>query len=182
MAIYQKVVDAEGKESYVEVDPKTLELPEDHPVNAKLAAVTKESIERRERLRELKSRLAELENEGGTPEAQKPAQKPEPAAAAPDLDTLTEQLLQRIDERSKTAQQQQQAREAAVNAILQETGLSDDYRSVLAAIPDPNVAREQAKVLAAKALKFGEAPAGGNGRPDADVLVKNVSKRLGLVP
>src|SRR5690606_5614356 len=83
-------------------------------------------------------------------------------------------------------QQQQEAAQAEkqratqIDNILKETGLSATFRPVLEAIPDIEVAKAQAKLLAQATLEFGDTPRGGNGQRDTASLLSKADLALGF--
>lgn len=179
MEVYRKVVADDGTETYELVDPAQIEVPENHPLNAKLQQVTQESIARRKELKALKQRVDELSSDGDETPAPQPAQPP---TTAFDPEAIVTMTVERIAAQQKALNEAAQSRKVTVDSIMNEAGLSETFRPVIEAIPDAEAARQQAKLLAQAGLSFGNGAPGGNGQRDTDALLKKVEKRLNLVP
>jgi hypothetical protein len=180
--LFRKETDEEGNEVLVEVDLATVELPENHPTSVKLATVTQESIRRRNKINEYKKAAAQVEAaddvEGETPETPVTTPPVNPPVAT-DPDTLVETILERLERKQVERTKADTDRKAIYDGILADSGLSETYRPVIEAIPDPVVAKAQASLLAKQVNRFDDPAREGNGARDAASLLKKASSLLG---
>lgn len=187
MALFQKVI-KDGVEVYEEVDLNGVQLPATHPVVVELEKTKIEAIKKRDKLKALRDASKDDEDEGtgGTPAAVTPKPAVPAAVEAVDLDALVEKAAGIAEERFAARQAAQaeatSKRDAAIDGILKETGLDKSFRGVVAAIPDLAVAKAQATVLAAAALKFDQTPNGENGSRDVTGFLAKADELLGNLP
>lgn len=178
--IFKKVVDEDGNETYVEIKPTDIELPDEHPLNAKLKQVTEESIARRKRIKELREQLEhEAEETPPTPETPK-AETPKAETPAIDPKEIARLALAEFKAEQEAAQKAKSERDTAIDSIMKETGLRAALRPVIARIPNLEDAKAAAQDLAKASTTFGQPPSAGNGDFNMNAMLDKVNERLKL--
>lgn len=176
--IFRKQVDEDGNETYVEVDPREVELPEDHPLYEKYKRATAESIERRKALKQLKEQnrelLASLEPDDDNEDT------PDEPKQTPTVDPKEIARLALEEFRAEQAREAEQktTRQKTIDQIMKDTGLSETFRPVLERIPDQAGMMETASHLAKELNAFENAPSNGNGEQGLDDLFSKADTLL----
>lgn len=182
-SVFRKVVDDDGNETFVEVDPNEIELPEAHPIRQELERVKQESIKRRQRIKELRAQLEAEERGGDSAQAAPKPREASDAQAQPgvDLDRLRDEVKQRVLEEIRAAQVAEAQRKQEIDTILKETGLSERFRTVIERIPDLTTAKATALDLAREVSAFDKTPSDGAGaKPTINSVTAMADKLLGL--
>lgn len=146
--MYEQYTDDEGNVQYREVEV-TPEIFDDDAIRQTetYKKLLDEQVKTRQAKAELKKQLEALSKDDETPEPE-----PEPASPPPveiDPEKIAELVLQRIkQEQSQTAQ-----RQAELEALAKQYGLSDELKQVLAQVQEPE---SVAKILSKTAITFEE--------------------------
>lgn len=180
MPYYEKVVGDDGAETYVEVEPDKLEVPDTHPVNGKLKAAREESRKRRLRIQELTQELEALEEDDPD---DNPAENVDPQREVPvtlDPAEFARQVRAQLQQEEAAERTKAAERKAAIDLILKDTGLSEDFRPTIEAIPDVAQGRAEAVRLAKLYTPFEDAAGGGNGEREMSSVYKGAEERMGF--
>lgn len=163
MPYFEKVVGEDGTETFVEVEPLKLEVPDEHPLSLKLKDAREDAAKKRLKARDLKRELDALQAEES---ADNPAETVDPKLEVPvtlDPAEFARQVNAQLQLQQQEASSAAAARKAIIDSIMKDTGLPAELRGTIEAISDPVVAREQALTLSKFAAPFEEAAGGGNG-------------------
>lgn len=172
-SVFVKETDAEGKETYKEIDLSTLDVRE-HPA---FKEVLQEQIKTRQKLSELKKSIAPPPPEGSE-EAPKPEAKSEVKPdVIPTPDAIAELVEKRLAEKAAAQAAKTSELETTVTNAMVKHGLPPSARDVLMNSRDIEA---QATLLAKSGLSFANSPSGGEDRTDIETLFASIDKRMGL--
>lgn len=175
MPVFQKNVDAEGNETFVEVEISTLDVRE-HPEFKK---VLEEQIKTRQRLAKLKKAAEETKTTDEENSSSEDGEKPQ---TTPPVIPTVDDVISELDKRRIAAETAKTAEETAwntqVDLAMAKHKLPASMRALVFNSRNPE---DQAAALSKSSLTFANSPAGGEEPTlDVDDLFAKIDKRLGF--
>ena len=191
MALYERVVDGEGKESYKEIEapaPEPRDLTDDElRADPRFEKEVQRNVRGRERFRSLKTGVETLglvvDDEGnlgkGDPKDPPDDQKPETPPANLDPDALYANFKERLASEAQAEAKQSAEAEVEVTTLTEKHGLVGDDDAI-AMIRASTTRAHTAEALGRRRLRFDTINAqAADAIPKTKDLVAGLKKRLG---
>lgn len=171
--VFEKLTNADGTETYKEVELSTLDVRE-HPAYQE---VLKEQVKSRQKAAEYKKQLLEVAKSSDE-DAPAPEVKSEVAPVAiPSPEAVADLVEKRLAEKQAKAVQEKTALDTQVTNAMVKHGLPPSARSVVENSRDPEA---MAETLAKSGLTFANSPSGGDDKTEISTLFANIDKRMGF--